>query len=275
MVYGAYLSQWYIVFSCSIFLFMSPGSELFHLHTKNESGILFPIESITSWLLQCVIRQRIDTKQRRISRVCTVRALRRLCAELYSSNEFRFFFVPSFFLSVTEIFTLAFLRPEIGCRAIHHAANSAERQAHPSRMAACMRFPSTHTYTHTRRVAAFSTCMGMGMLPPKKPPPEERACGCGSLLPRRPNPSCTHAFLLRRCFLVVDAGFSNLRRKTVEERSSRGMKRKWKRLGVFFRSGRRARRHSLEASLFTLSLIHAAPMRVEKSRGGPLSFLVF
>lgn len=103
----------------------------------------------------------------------------------------------------------------------------------------------------------------------RKPPPEERACGCGSLLPRRPNPSCTHAFLLRRCFLVVDAGFSNLRRKTVEESSSRGMKRKWKRLGVFFRSGRRARRHSLEASLFSLSLIHAAARLRDACREKP------
>lgn len=123
------------------------------------------------------------------------------------------FFFPSFFFSFTEIFTLALLRPEIGCRAIHHARNSAERGRRIPQEWPLACASRRHTRTHSAFCGILYTCMGMGMLPPKKPPPEERACGCGSLLPRRPNPSCTHAFLLRRCFLVVDAGSSNLRRK--------------------------------------------------------------
>lgn len=133
-----------------------------------------------------------------------------------------FVFLP-FSLGGTEIFLRRCRgsRPEIGCRAIHHSGEFS-REAHPSRMAACMRFPSTHTHARLLALGVWRRPRGVwgSLFCCLVSPQNARALVYVDAGPfcRRPNPSCTHAFL-SRCFLV-DAG-SESAPKTVEEKELR------------------------------------------------------
>lgn len=160
-------------------------------------------------------------------RSCTVRALRRARFEPSDIPPTDFVFLP-FSLGGTEIFLRRCRgsRPEIGCRAIHHSGEFS-REAHPSRMAACMRFPSTHTRALAIALGVWRRPRGVwgSLFCCLVSPQSARLC----MWMRVPSAGdrIHHVRMLSSLAASLSMRALNPRRKLSRKRSC-GMKRKWK-----------------------------------------------